>query len=131
MILELNKGTIVVQQNSIELKDEATIYLNFKDHLLSNLDVVKFQINGITQNQIKSNIWKIDAPIYYSGENVLSVIVSNPSETKSYSCVIEIKNYLSFGKKDEKLPQIVYDLTSKINSLEKRIKTLENKGTVV
>jgi hypothetical protein len=132
MILEMDKGRVKVVQNSCEKTGEALIYLRFKDLVLSNKDKITFLINDVPLEQVKHNVWKINHSIHNGTEDKLVVIVKRNEYATIYEGVSIVKNYFSFGELGEfKLPQVILDLNERISQLEKRIKTIESKSTVI
>lgn len=132
MILEMDKGSIKVIQNSCEKTEEALIYLRFKDTILTNKDQVSFLINDVPLEQIKPNIWKMNHSIHNGREDKLVVVLKRGEYARIYQGIVIVKNYVSFGELGEfKLPQVILDLNEKIASLEKRIKLIESKSTVI
>lgn len=132
MVLELNNGTIKIVQDSCEKKEEALIYLRFKDSVISNKTQVKFFIDDKPITEIKSNIWKIDHSIHTGKENFVLISITDNGISKMYKGNFIIQNYVSFGVLGEyKVPQVLLDMNNKIALLEKRIKDLESKFTVI
>lgn len=132
MVLELNNGTIKIVQDSCEKKEEALIYLRFKDSVISNKTQVKFFIDDKPITEIKSNIWKIDHSIHTGKENFVLISITDNGISKMYKGNFIIQNYISFGVLGEyKVPQVLLDMNNKIALLEKRIKDLESKFTVI
>lgn len=132
MVLEMNNGEIKVKENSCELKNECYIYMQFKDIIISNKDIIKMYINDIQLEPVKPNIWKIPGVLMDQKEQKIIVLVlQSGGKTKTYQTLIEIKKYISFGKmKEHMFPQIILDQNKKIFQLENRIKEIEKKLTI-
>ncbi|NCU41378.1 MAG: hypothetical protein EOM19_01475 [Candidatus Moranbacteria bacterium] len=132
MILELKNGNIKVLKNSCEKTDEALIYLEFKDIVLTSKHTISFLIDEKPLEQIRQNIWKMNHSVHTGKENKIVVIVKKDGFSKIYEGITVIKNYISFGELGQfKLPQVILDLNARIEELEKRIKKLENKFSVI
>jgi hypothetical protein len=133
MILEMNKGDILVKQSSLESVEHALIYLNFKDITINNTDRIELLINENRLENLKPNVFKLDFSLCSRGEKNVEVIVKRKSgKIIAYSKIMEIKGYFCLDKMDEKkLEQVFLDQNKKIELLEKKIKDIENKINII
>lgn len=132
MILELNNGEIKVKKNTIEKIEHALIYLEVKDMVVTNSDIVTLFINDKKVNKINNTTFDISFSNILENENKLSVTIMRGNTLNTYSTNVEIKKYFSLGDLPyNKHPQIIIDIFNEIEKLKKEIQELKNKGTVI
>lgn len=132
MILELEKGSIKVLQDSCENTDSALIHLKFKDINLTSKTKVMFMIDEKPLTEIRQDVWKLNQSIHRGKENLVVIGVIQNGITKIYKSNFLIETYVSFGKLGvEKLPQVILDLNQRIEELSEEIKKINNKMNAI
>lgn len=132
MIIKLKRnGEIKVLKNSTENTNNLNVKI-INEEITTSRDIYHVVINKV-QLEKDGPFYKLDTKILKRGENLLEVIWKKPNEeTKKFTLVTEIQQYVSLGGlKPEERPQVILDLYNKIEYLEKRIKKLEERGTVI
>lgn len=132
MIIKLKRnGEIKVLKNSTENTNNLNVKI-INEEITTSRDIYHVVINKV-QLEKDGPFYKLDTKTLKRGENLLEVIWKKPNEeTKKFTLVTEIQQYVSLGGlKPEERPQVILDLYNKIEYLEKRIKKLEERGTVI
>lgn len=132
MIIKLKRnGEIKVLKNSTENTNNLNVKV-INEEITTGRDIYYVAINKV-QLEKYGSFYKLDTKTLKREENLLEVIWKKPNEeTKKFTLVTEIQQYISLGGlKPEERPQVILDLYDKIEYLEKRIKKLEEKGTVI
>ena len=133
MIIKLKEGLpIEIVKNTIENMSDAIIHIVTERNIHPE-DSFTVLLNDFALEK-KTNTSYIILPKHLKkGQNTLGVVwKQSTGQVVTFQREVDIDLYISIGGVPiERLPQVILDLSNKINALQKRIKKLEEEGTVI
>lgn len=132
MIIKLKEnGSLKIVKDTIENTKAISIRVeHYRNYNFSEKYLIF--INGEILEK-KNDKYSLNHSKIKYGENLIEVLwIDSNGKSKKYSLITNMQNYFSLGDhRIEEHPQVIVDLLEKINKLEKRIKSLEEKGTII